>query len=54
MNEEGTGYNESVYPTMVSLTVDENGIKAEVWFDEAKHTLSFEGTATIYEAPEEE
>lgn len=54
VNEEGTGYNESVYPTMASLTVDENGIKAEVWFDEAKHTLTFEGTAKIYEAKDEE
>ena len=54
VNEEGTGYNENVYPTMASLSVDENGIKAEVWFDEAKHTLTFEGVATIYEAPEEE
>jgi len=53
-NNEGTTYDESLFPTMASLTVSESGIEAEVWFDEAKHTITFEGIATIYEASEEE
>jgi hypothetical protein len=35
------------------LFVDESGIRAEVWFNEAKHLITFEGTATIYEVKEE-
>ena len=53
-NDEGTGYEESVYPTMATLCVSESGIEAEVWFDETKHILHFEGTATVYEAPKDE
>lgn len=53
-NAEGTGFAESAYPTSGELTVAEDGITAEVWFGEAKHTLTFEGVATIYEAPKEE
>ncbi len=53
-NDEGTGYIDSAYPTSATLTVDESGIRAEVWFNEAKHLITFEGTATIYEAKEEE
>lgn len=53
-NDEGTGFAESAYPTEATLTVTEQGIEAEVWFDEAKHTLHFEGIATVYEAPKEE
>lgn len=54
VNNEGTGYNDKIYPTEATVTVSADGIKAEVWFDEAKHTLTFEGVATIYEAPKEE
>lgn len=54
INDDATGYAESVYPTSGELTVTEEGITAAVWFDDVKHTITFEGTATIYEAPEEE
>lgn len=53
INDDATGYAESVYPTNGSLTVSEDGIEAEVWFDEAKHTLHFKGVATIHKASEE-
>ena len=53
-NDEGTGFAESAYPTEATLTVTDRGIEAEVWFDEAKHTLHFGGIATIYEAPKDE
>lgn len=53
-NEEGTGYSDSAYPTNATLTITKEGITAEVWFDEAKHTVTFEGSATIYEIQEEE
>ena len=53
-NDEGTDYAERVFPTEATVTIASSGIEAEVWFDEAKHILHFEGVATVYEAPKDE
>jgi hypothetical protein len=39
------------YPTRATVTVDERGVSAEVWFSEAKHLVTFEGEVEVYEAP---
>lgn len=50
-NAEGTGYAAMEYPTQATVTVDERGVSAEVWFGEAKHLVTFEGEVEVYEAP---
>lgn len=54
VNNEGTGYNDKIYPTEATVTVSADGIEAEVWFKDAKHILHFNGVPTIYEAPKDE
>lgn len=52
-NAEGTGFAEMEYPTRATVTIDEQGVMAEVWFGEAKHLIMFEGVVDVYESPNE-
>lgn len=47
-NSDGTDYLDARYPTAATVTVTEEGVKAEVCFDEATHTIEYKGEVKIY------
>lgn len=49
ISDDGMGYTDARFIDRATLTVDQSGITAEVYFGEAKHLIRYDGAATIYD-----
>lgn len=54
INSDATGYADARYPDWASVTVDEEGVVAEVHFGEAVHKIVYSGEVEVFDLSAEE